>query len=88
MVGEVRLAPFAYSEHGFCQSPPFLTVVVGAVVGAHHLHAEQPSQRAAKRWSNGVNVHNVGTQSLRLESGKHRVDNGFKAFSLWRIHIH
>ena len=43
-VAEMCAAPFAGFEHRFGEKTPLFAVVVGAVMGSYHFHAEQTSE--------------------------------------------
>ncbi|CRH76358.1 Uncharacterised protein [Chlamydia trachomatis] len=66
-VGIFGLAPLSQSQCFFCKSSPFLTVVVGTMVGGNHAHSQQSGQWNAEAWSHGMHVYNIGVQMACLD---------------------
>ena len=69
-----------------CESP-LVTVVVRSMVRKHHLHAQQFRIRHKQCGADGMNMHHISSQLLRLFDSPESMDNRLKRLLLRCFHI-
>ena len=72
LIGKAHAEQFAGAQHGARCQPPFLAIIILAVMGDDHPQSHQPQQRRHQRRADAVHMH----QCRAAHAGRDRADQG------------